>query len=141
MYEYVAERDVRRPVDEVFAYLADATRQTEWVHGVSACTWEGAAEPRLGATAQQSMTFMGKLRVVPMEIVAFEPGRRVWFEKRHPFRVRFGFELEPRGDTTHLRYPVELYPTGVFRLVIPIIARRTIEGDLDRITARIEGHG
>ena len=138
MFTYTAERLIRRPLDEVFGFLADATRQTQWVHGVTECKWkEGGAAP--GAVAEQSMTFLGKKRIVPMTVVDYEPGRRVVFEKRHPFLIRFGFEVSAEGDGTRVRYPVEMTPKGLFRIIIGLIGKRTIDGDLDRIAHSLEG--
>jgi len=138
MFRHTAERVIKRPVDQVFGFLADATRQTEWVHGVSACRWQGAgAGP--GAVAEQTMTFLGKTRIEHMTVVEWEPGRRVAFEKQRPFKIRFGFELAGEGEATRVRYPVEMAPTGLMKLIIALVGRKIIEGDLVRIAKALEG--
>ncbi len=137
MYTYTAQRVIARPAAAVFAYLADATRQTEWVHGVSQCRWVNGG-PSAGAAAEQTMTFMGKTRTVPVNMTDYQPQHRVVFEKRDPFWCRFAFELEENGEETLVRYPVEMTPTGVFSLIIRLVGRKTIEGDLTRIARRLE---
>jgi carbon monoxide dehydrogenase subunit G len=137
MFRYTAECEIQSPLAEVFAYLSDVTRQTEWVHGVSECRWESPGSVAVGAIAVQSMTFMGKARVVPITVVDYQPGRRIVFEKRQPFLIRFGFEVEEVNGATRVRYPVEMEPRGLFRLVIPLMGRKVIRGDLERISARL----
>src|SRR5690242_10896294 len=110
MFSYTAERVIRRPASEVFGFLADVRKQTEWVHGVNECHWVDAQAAGIGAVAEQSMTFMGKNRIVPMKVVDYQPGTRIVFEKEQPFRIRFGFELEERDGATRVRYPVEMEP-------------------------------
>jgi uncharacterized protein YndB with AHSA1/START domain len=138
MFTYTAHREVKRPAQEVFAYLADVTKQTEWVHGVTECHLSSAGPIGAGSIAEQSMTFMGKKHVVPMQIVEYVPGQRISFEKSHPFHIRFGFELEQDGGVTRVSYPVEMKPTGFFRFIIHLIGKKTINGDLERIAACVE---
>jgi uncharacterized protein YndB with AHSA1/START domain len=141
MFRYTAQRDIRRPAQDVFAYLTDVGRQTEWVHGVSECHWVTPGAPAVGSTAEQSLVFMGKTHVAPMRVVDYQPGRRIVFEKQQPFFIRYGFELEPDGATTHVRYPVEMSPTGFLRVVIALAGRRFINGDLQRIAGQLEAAG
>src|ERR1041385_514326 len=138
MFTYTAERVIKKPASEVFAFLSDATKQTQWVHGVDRCEWRDAGSTGLGAVAEQSMTFMGKNRIAKMTVVDYQPGKRVMFEKEYPFKIRFGFELEERDGATHVRYPVEMEPRGFFRVIIPLVGKKTINGDLDRIAKAIE---
>src|SRR5690349_11255482 len=133
MFRYTAERVIPRPPAEVFDYLADVTRQPEWVHGVSSCAWRTGTGPGEGAVADQTMTFLGRRRDVPMTVTAFEPQQRVGYSKDDPFPIRFSFELAPDAAGTRVRYPVEMQPRGLLRLLLPLIGKRTIEGDLDRI--------
>jgi uncharacterized protein YndB with AHSA1/START domain len=138
MFSYTAERVIKRPASEVFSFLADVRKQTEWVHGVKECHWVEAESAGVGAIAEQSMTFMGKNRVVPMKVIDFQAGKRIVFEKEHPFRIRFGFELEEKDGATYVRYPVEMEPRGFFRVLIPLVGRKTINGDLVRIAKCLE---
>lgn len=137
VYRYTAQRVIARPTAEVFGYLADATRQTEWVHGVSRCSWLGDG-PAPGAVAEQTMTFLGKTRTVPMTVVEYQPERRVVFEKQEPMYIRFGFELEEDGGSTLVRYPVEMGLRGVLGLLVRLVGHKEIEGDLTRIAQRLE---
>jgi carbon monoxide dehydrogenase subunit G len=142
MFRYTAEREIQAPIEQVFAFLSDVTRQTEWVHGVTECHWEKPGPVSAGAMALQSMTFMGKPRIVPMKLLEYEPGRKITFEKAEPFPIRYGFELEAAGGSTRVRYPVEMDPKGLlFRVVIPLVGKKTIHGDLDRIAGRLEKRG
>jgi uncharacterized protein YndB with AHSA1/START domain len=138
MFRYTAERVIPRPTAEVFDYLADVSRQPEWVHGVSSCRWRDGSGPGDGAVADQTMTFLGRRRDVPMTMTAFQPQRRVAYSKADPFPIRFAFEVEPEAGGTRVRYPVEMEPRGLLRLLLPLIGRRTIEGDLDRIADHVQ---
>lgn len=138
MYSYTAERVINRPASDVFAFLADVGKQTEWVHGVNECHWLEAKTASVGAVAEQSMTFMGKTRIERMKVVDFEPGKRIVFEKDRPFHIRFGFELAEKDGATHVRYPVHMEPSGFFRLIIPLVGKKTINGDLARIARYLE---
>jgi len=140
MFRYTAECFLRQQPDVVMSYVSDPTRQTDWVHGVSECHWVVGGGPAQGAVAEQTMTFMGKERIVPMTMTEYGPSR-VAFEKQQPFPIRFGFEVEPHAGGTRLRYPVEMQPGGLMRLVISLMGRKIIHGDLERIAdqlARLE---
>jgi uncharacterized protein YndB with AHSA1/START domain len=138
MFKYTAECEIRRPVGEVFAYVSDATRQTEWAQGVTECHWEQPGAVAVGSTAIQSMTFMGKQRVVPVTVLEYQPGEKIVFEKRQPFLIRFGFELAGTDGGTRVRFPVEMEARGLLRLIMLLMGRKIIKGDLTRITARLE---
>jgi hypothetical protein len=132
--------DARRAAarHEVFAYLANVTKQTEWVHGVTECHLAGDHAMGAGAVAEQSMKFMGKLRVVSTthrRLRAEEEGLlRKDGALPHSLRVRA--RRRPGVDPRALS--LEMEPRGFLRVLIPLIGKKTIEGDLVRIQERLE---
>jgi uncharacterized protein YndB with AHSA1/START domain len=116
---------VDRPARAVFDYLADGTHNREWRSGVldiertTAATGEGAAY-------RQVLAGPGGRRIAgDYRITTFTPPQRLEFlVTAGPARPSGVFELTDGGQATVVRFTLDLQPTGLMKLMTPMIARQ-----------------
>jgi uncharacterized membrane protein len=138
-----AERTVsiRRPVDQVFRFLADGRTATQWRSGVidvSKTSGEG-----LGAVYRQLVRGPGGRPIdADYEITAFEPNELIAFRAvAGPVRPTGSFSFEAMGDATILTFKLEAQLTGWKRLVMSRPVQSTMNAEmaaLDRLQDLLE---
>jgi uncharacterized protein YndB with AHSA1/START domain len=138
-----AERtiSIRRPVDQVFRFLADGRTATQWRSGVlevSKTSGEG-----VGAVYKQLVRGPGGRPIdADYEITAFEPDRLIAFRAiAGPVRPTGSFGFEAMGDATILTFKLEAELTGWKRLVLSRPVQSTMDGEmaaLDRLQDLLE---
>lgn len=116
---------IRRPAEEVFAFLADFQNVPRWNYAIKQ-TWKTSPGPaRVGATYRQT-------RTVPrggdegFEITVFDPPGRLAVQGQiGPFHAKASYLLEPTGGGTRLTNNVELEPaSALLRLIGPLTGPR-----------------
>jgi uncharacterized membrane protein len=138
-----AERtiSIRRPVDQVFRFLADGRTATQWrssVLEVSQVSGEG-----LGAVYRQTVRGPGGRPVdADYEITAFEPDKVIAFRAiAGPVRPIGSFAFEAMGDATILTFRLEAELSGWKRLVLSRPVQSTMAAEmagLDRLQELLE---
>ena len=128
---------VERPIDEVFAFLADGENDPRWRSGV--LDIERVAGEGVGARYRQRVKGpMGRRVAADYEVTEFVPPRVLAFRATAgPVRPEGRYQLEPAGDGTRVRFALECTPTGFARLMTPMVARtmRTEVQAIDRLPA------
>ena len=136
--------DVRRPVDEVFAYLTDPANLAEWqqTDGVEQLT-PGAVGA--GTRFREVRTLLGRRLETLSEVSVFEPEERFAVDvSSAPARVtdRWRFEPIPEGTRVHFstegRARAPLRPLE--RLLADILERRR-RGHHARLKRALEARG
>lgn len=148
MFDVEIDIELSTPVEEVFAYLADVTRQPEWEPHIRECTPDGELPLHVGSTATQRIEVMGEVRDVTLTVIELTPGACIRFEKSVPIPITFGWDLTPSSGGTHVRYRVTLGVTGtkrlgflVMRALIPLGVKTPLHADLERIRRATEKVG
>jgi carbon monoxide dehydrogenase subunit G len=115
---------IRRPVEEVFAFLADFENVPKWNDAIVETTKTSPGPVGVRTTYRQT-------RSVPtrseerFEVTVFEPPRRLEVQGQiGPFRARISYLLEPTGSGTRLRNAVDLGSSGPLPLVAPLVTSR-----------------
>jgi uncharacterized protein YndB with AHSA1/START domain len=117
---------INRPARDVFDYLADGTHNRDWRDGVVEIRRTTSTDGK-GAAYRQVLAGPGGRRIDgDYEITVFEPPRRLEFVvTAGPARPAGVFELtETPGDGTRVRFALDLQPTGLMRIMTPMIARQ-----------------
>jgi uncharacterized protein YndB with AHSA1/START domain len=133
---------IRRPVEDVFAFLADFENVPTWNHAIESTTKTSPGPVGVGSTYRQ-------IRSEPdrgeegFEVTVFEPARRLAIEGEiGPFHARLDYRLEPVNGTTRLTNAVELEPSGVAsRLLAPLAGSRieaAVAENLDTLKGILE---
>ena len=133
---------VNRPQKDVFDYLAEGTHNREWRSGVLEIERTSAAEGK-GATYRQVLAGPGGRRIDgDYQVTVFEPPRRLEFQvTAGPARPTGVFELSEDADqSTRVRFSLDLNPSGLMRLMTPMISRqmRREVTQLDNLKAILE---
>jgi uncharacterized membrane protein len=138
-----AERtiSIRRPIDQVFRFLADGRTATQWRSGVidvSKASGEG-----VGAVYRQVVRGPGGRAVdADYEITALEQDRRIAFRTiAGPVRPEGEFALERMGDATILTFTLDAKLSGWKRLLLGGLVQSTMNAEmaaLDRLQEVLE---
>jgi uncharacterized protein YndB with AHSA1/START domain len=121
---------VRRPVADVFAYVADGEKCPEWRPGVldiKSLFGEG-----LGARYAQGVRGpMGRRIAADYEITAFEPGRRIEFQTlTGPARPHGRYDFEPVEGGTRLTFALDAELPGLRGILMGGAVQRTMDGEV-----------
>ncbi len=110
---------INRPVEDVFAYVADQTNEPKWHTDVLDVSPAGTIE--LGRMVTWQLNYMGKNEYV-VEVTAFEPNRRIEMTVREgPLKPTMTNTFEPMSGQTRYTRRIQIPLTGMFRLVGPIL--------------------
>jgi uncharacterized protein YndB with AHSA1/START domain len=116
---------IDRPIEEVFAYLADGTNNPHWRAGVLRIERTSTANGA-GATYRQVLKGPGGRRIDgDYRVTGYQPPHLLEFAvTAGPARPtgRFALHAE-RPGTTRVTFSLDLTPRGFMRLMDPMVAR------------------
>jgi len=134
---------IARPPADVFAYLLDGERCTEWRPGVLEIR-RTSGDGGVGTTYKQRVRGpMGRAIPADYAITVAEPPTRLEFQTTTgPVRPRGRYVLEPIDDDTRLTFTLRAELGGVRRLLLGSAVQKTMDaevGTLENLRARLEG--
>jgi uncharacterized protein YndB with AHSA1/START domain len=140
MIETVVTREIARPADEVFAFVADASNNPRWQFGMQRCTRTSEPPIRVGSTYDQHARFLGRDIVSTFEVVELVPDRRIRIRTlESPMPIDVVREVEPlAAGRARVRATVRGGPTGTLRLLDPltkVLVQRSVRRDYERLAA------
>jgi len=135
--------EIGRPVEEVFAYVANPENLPEW-SGLAIEVKEAPEPLSEGDTFTAVGKFLGRRFETPYERASYEPNRR-YTDRATGGPIpdqewTYTFE-EASGDTTRLTRAAEGEPGGFFKLADPLIERalkRQVRADLETLKDLLE---
>jgi carbon monoxide dehydrogenase subunit G len=134
--------EVKRPSTEVFAYLSDVSRQSEWSSAVESCRVEGFGSTGRGTRYIQTIKLLGRRIESICEVSDHQPDRRIEFAAvSGPMPHKWDVELEAVDGSTRITMHGEAEPGGLFRLAGPILRRamrRQAQSDLGNLRDILE---
>ena len=123
---------IARPLDEVFAFVADVRNRPRWDDSVDSEELTSPEPIGVGSTVRTRLCSMGRDYQYTWEIVEHEPPNRTSVARTSgPFPTTLGFQFDGRDDGTQVKASVTGRPAGLLRLLQPVIARTT-QKNLDR---------
>ena len=141
--EVLAEVSIARPAGEVFAYIADMSRNTEWQKGMQECRWTSEPPLRLGSTYDQVAAFLGKEIVSSFEVTEFVDGERIRIESTGgsmPLDITRSVQATGEGSCS-VSARVCGDAAGVFSIAAPLMKAmvgRSVRADYQRLKRQIE---
>jgi uncharacterized protein YndB with AHSA1/START domain len=132
---------IKRPVEEVFAVISDASKDERWISSVSETTQTSDGPIGEGTTWHSVSKFLGRRMEMDITYTEFEPNRRLAFDMTGPFPVTMAFTFEPESDGTRVEQVVDAEPGGFFKIVGPLLvaaAKRQFQNDLDNLRDLME---
>jgi carbon monoxide dehydrogenase subunit G len=130
--------EISRPPDEVFAFVADARNRPAWDESVDSEEPTSPEPIGVGSTVHTELRSMGRDYVLTWKIVEHEPPSRQTIESTSgPVATTLAYRLSRQEGGTLVEFSVTARPTGMLRLLQPLIARNT-QRNLDRGFARLK---
>ena len=134
---------IRRPADEVFAFLADFENIPKWNYAIDETHKTSAGPVRVGTRYRQTRSVPGR-SFEGFEVTVFEPARRLAMHGQiGPFQATISYELEARGGGTRLVNSVELDASqAMLRLAAPLATPRikaAVAQNLSKLRLVLEG--
>jgi carbon monoxide dehydrogenase subunit G len=129
---------VRRPPDEVFAFVADARNRPLWDDSVDTEELTSPEPIGVGTTVRTRLRSMGRDYEYTWEVTEHQPPARMTIESTSgPFPTTLAYVLSPHDGGTQVDFSVTGKPGGPLRLFQPLIARNT-QRNLDSGFARLK---
>ena len=133
---------INRPIEEVFDYLTDCTRNPAWLSMVLEAHWTSAKPHGLGATGVMTVRFLGRRFEMPFEVIEHDPPLRsaIKFDGG-PFPIRGEYTLEPAEGSTRITSLMEGSTGGFFKLADSLLApmfKRAMRSDLANLKTLLE---
>ena len=138
MFKRSVSVTIARPIEEVFAFIADARNRPQWDESVDSEELTSPEPIGVGSTVQTKLRSMGRDYEIDWEIIEHQaPSRQRIVSTSGPFPTTLVYGLESNGDSTQVDFSVTGNPGGALRLVQPLIARNT-QSNLDKGFARLK---
>jgi len=129
---------IRRPQDEVFAFVADARNRPMWDDSVDSEELTSPEPIGVGTTVRARFRSMGRDYEYLWKVVEHRPPTRMVIESTSgPFPTTLTYEVGARDGGTLVAFSVTGRPGGALRLLQHKIAARTQES-LDRAFPRLK---
>jgi uncharacterized protein YndB with AHSA1/START domain len=116
---------IDRPVEDVFAYLTDASNLPQWQSTLVEMKPETEGPMRVGKRLFETRRFLGRRIESTLEVTEYEPSRR-WALRvvQGPVPYRVDHRLEPSNGGTTLSWVGEGEPGRFFKMAKPLVARQ-----------------
>ncbi|MCA1569983.1 MAG: SRPBCC family protein [Chloroflexi bacterium] len=119
----IAEIEIRRPADEVAAYMFEPTNDPAWIGGISESESLEVGMLRQGSRVRRRARFMGRRIDYVMEIVHLDPNRRLAMHAvEAPMPMDVTYEVEPRPGGSLARVRVQGDAGGLYRIGGPLVS-------------------
>ena len=121
---------IRRPVSEVFAFVADGENARRWRPGVLDVSHQSGEG--LGAIYRQGVKGPGGRRIAAdYEVTAFEPDRRIAFRAiAGPVRPTGEYRFAAEGDGATVSLALDATLTGWKRLLMGRAVQTTMDSEV-----------
>jgi uncharacterized protein YndB with AHSA1/START domain len=130
----------RRPED-VFEYVTDPARLSEWQESLVSARLEGEGPVALGSRMATVRHVGGQDRPMTMEMTEFSPPTS-WTARGvdGPVRATVNGTVEPLGGDEGTRVTLELdfEGHGIGVLLVPLVVRRQAQAELPRATRKLK---
>ncbi len=139
--DVTGEVTVRRPRDEVAAYMTDPANDPDWIGGLRSARLLGEPPLRQGSQVEREAAFLGRKVEYVNEVTTLEPGRMLEMRSvKAPFPMHIVYSFDDAGAATRVRNRVR-GGGGFFSLGSPLFApmvKRNVQKDLERMRDRLE---
>jgi uncharacterized membrane protein len=113
--------EVKRPLGEVYGYVADLRNAPQWQSWLQTVSQEGPTH--VGTKAHQSGHWMGRTLDFDSEVTEYEPGRKFSFTATSPFPYTLSHSFGENDGTTRIDSHLVGEPGGYFKLAEPLVKR------------------
>jgi uncharacterized membrane protein len=133
---------IERPIDEVWDFVHDTTKDALWQTTLVESRLLTEGPKRVGTRVQEVRRFMGVRLEMDLELTEFEPNRKSSLKAvSGGIPLSGSYVLEPLDGATRLTVTGELDAHGAFKLAEPVFARitsRELEANLGHLKDLLE---
>lgn len=133
---------IDRPVEQVYAYVADLDRWPEWRTDVVGGELLTAGPMRVGSRARGLAKILGRTVPIDVEVTALEAGAALGYRPvQGPLRTNNLYTFESRDGGTLVVLTDDLGLNGIFRVLLPLMpafVRSVYRKNLARLKATLE---
>ena len=115
--------EIRRPVEEVFAYATDPAKTPEWKTSVLESRADPPGPLRVGSKIHTVMRFVGRRIEGTAEVTELVPNRKLVQKTNSPFPVEVTCLAEPTSAGTKVTATAVAEPGGFFKMAEPVLVR------------------
>jgi len=119
MVKFDITTDIKRPVEEVYSYVADLRNAPQWQSWLQSVEQQGPT--RIGIKAHQSGQWMGRKLQFDSEVTEYEPGRKFSFTATSPFPYTLSTSFAGHDGGTRMVSHLVGEPGGFFKLAEPLV--------------------
>ena len=133
--------EIKRPVEEVFAYLVDPAKTAEWRPAVLESRAEPPGPMRVGSKIHTVLRFLGRRIESTAEVTELVPNVKFAQKTNSPFPLEVICLAEPTAGGTKVTVEAVGEPGGFFRVAEPVlgrIAKKQSQAELDAMKERLE---
>ena len=141
MIQHEVSIHLNRPVDSVFAFLADPAKQRAWQADLIEIEQLTAGPMRVG-TRIREVRRLGRPTEYQAEVSAFERDKLFALRVITGPRVALSYAFEAEEGGTRLRYQFVMHTSGLMRVLEPLILRslrKQSASDFARLKGILEG--
>lgn len=143
--DVVASIEIARPPEAVAAYQFEPSNDPKWIGGVTTVERQTDGPIGAGSRVLRRGSFLGRPIEWLMEVVEHVPDRRLAMHAlRSPFPMDVTYELGPSGPGTGASIRIRGEARGIYGMLgplTPVLVRRSVQADLQRLKRRVEGEG
>lgn len=137
--------EINRPVDEVFDYMTKPENTPQWQTGMLESERISEGPMRVGTIFTEVRQMMGRKMLQKMEVMEYKPNQKWSFKSiEAPVPHEAHLVFEAIGDDTRVSLTSLGKPTGLFRLLSPLIRRQLkgqFEADFENLKQLLESNG
>jgi uncharacterized protein YndB with AHSA1/START domain len=125
--------EISRSPDDVFAYVTDVSRFTEWQEGLIRAHQEG--EARVGAKVVMRRKAGPREQTMTTELTEYDPPRTWAFRGIDgPVRAYGKGTVEPIGDgsSSRLSFELDFEGHGIGKVLVPLMVRPSAKKELPK---------
>ena len=128
---------IKRPIEEVFAVLADFSSTSKWASGATEPPKKTSDGPiGVGTTWHSVGKAAGRKIEADFKFIEFEPNRKIVSTTTKPFPITVTITTESVAGGTRVSQTVEAQPGGFFKLAEPLVVtmtKRQFKSDLENL--------
>ena len=137
---------INRPVEEVFAFVADMETRPQWMSSVEEAHWTSEGPWGVGSTFRTMWRFMGPRAEDECVFTEYEPNRKYSYKSHsgpgYSLEVRVIFDSVEGGTRYGIAFQADV--GGLFKITEPILARmfrRVLKADVANLKDMLEAQG
>ncbi|HEV2035508.1 MAG TPA: SRPBCC family protein [Candidatus Dormibacteraeota bacterium] len=133
---------IKRPLEQVFAYLADPENDPHWSEAADEMLLTSERPVRVGSTVRQLGHFLGRRLEFALEVTVYEPGHRFGMKVTSgPIRFAGIRTVEPVPEGTKVTFAGGGHSGGFFKIIELLVswaANRQLGADLRSLKRVLE---